>query len=67
MKVKEIIKHLEADGWHLVRIKGSHRQYKHPFKNGLVTVSGNLGDDVAKGTLNSILKQSGLKEAEKGG
>lgn len=66
MKVKEIIKHLEADGWHLVRIKGSHRQYKHPFKNGLVTVSGNLGDDVAKGTLNSILKQSGLKEAEKG-
>jgi len=66
LKVKEIIKHLEADGWHLVRIKGSHRQYKHPFKNGLVTVSGNLGDDVAKGTLNSILKQSGLKEAEKG-
>jgi predicted RNA binding protein YcfA (HicA-like mRNA interferase family) len=66
LKVKEIIKLLEADGWHLVRIKESHRQYKHPLKNGLVTVSGNFGDDVAKGTLNSILKQSGLKEAEKG-
>lgn len=66
MKVRDIIKLLEKDGWHLMRIRGSHRQYKHPFKNGLVTVSGNLSDDVAKGTLNSILKQSGLKEAEEG-
>lgn len=49
-----------------MRIKGSHRQYKHSFKKGLVTVSGNLGDDVAKGTLNSILKQSNLKVAEEG-
>jgi len=42
-------------------MKGDHRQYKHPVKKGLVTISGKLGDDIAKGTLNSILKQAGLK------
>lgn len=43
------------------RTKGSHRQYKHSTKTGLVTVSGKLSDDLAAGTLNSILKQAGLK------
>lgn len=64
MKIREVIKKIEKDGWYLVRIKGSHRQYKHPNKKGLVTISGNLRDDLAKGTLNSILKQSGLKEVK---
>ena len=61
MKVKELIKLIEKDGWYSVRVKGSHRQYKHPSKKGLVTISGHLGDDIARGTLNSILKQAGLK------
>jgi len=50
--------------WFLDRTRGSHRQYKHHFKRGLVTISGNLNDEVPKGTLNSIMKQSGLKEVE---
>ena len=52
---------LDDDGWYLARSRGSHRQYKHPTKPGLVTVAGKPGDDVAPGTLNSILKQAGLK------
>ena len=61
MKVKDVIKRLEQDGWLLARVKGSHRQYKHPFKNGLVTVPGKLSDELAPGTLNSISKQAGWK------
>jgi predicted RNA binding protein YcfA (HicA-like mRNA interferase family) len=61
MKVREIIKLIEADQWFLDRARGSHRQYKHPTKRGLVTVPGKLGDDLAPGTLNSILKQAQLK------
>ncbi|MBL0140766.1 MAG: type II toxin-antitoxin system HicA family toxin [Betaproteobacteria bacterium] len=53
---------LNDDGWHLVTTRGSHRQFKHPTKPGRVTVHGKPGDDVAPGTLNSILKQSGLKK-----
>ncbi len=63
MKVSEIIKIIEDDGWILVRQKGSHRQYKHRFKKGLVTIASHkMSDDVAKGTLNSILKQAQLKQ-----
>ena len=53
---------LEQDGWNLVRTHGSHHQYKHPTKSGLVTVPGKPGDELARGTLNSILKQAGLKQ-----
>ena len=59
MKVKEIIKIIEDDGWYLSRQKGSHRQYKHSFKKGVVTIAVHkLSDDLAKGTINSILKQA---------
>jgi predicted RNA binding protein YcfA (HicA-like mRNA interferase family) len=61
LKVREIIKSLERDGWFLDRTRGSHRQYKHAIKRGLVTVAGKPGDDLAPGTQNSILKQAGLK------
>ncbi|HDL15656.1 MAG TPA: addiction module toxin, HicA family [Euryarchaeota archaeon] len=61
MKIRDVIKLIEKDGWYQVRTRGSHRQYKHPIKKGLVTISGNLNGDIAKGTLNSILKQVGLK------
>jgi predicted RNA binding protein YcfA (HicA-like mRNA interferase family) len=52
---------LADDGWFQVRQRGSHRQLKHPTKPGLVTLAGKPGDDLAPGTLNSILKQAGLK------
>jgi len=61
MAVSELIKVLKQDGWYIVRTKGDHRQFKHPIKKGLVTVSGNLSDDVKKGTLGSVLRQAGLK------
>jgi predicted RNA binding protein YcfA (HicA-like mRNA interferase family) len=61
MKVKEAIAIIENDGWYLVRTRGSHRQYKHPIKSGLVTIAGKLSDDLASGTANSILKQAQLK------
>lgn len=64
MKVREIIKLIEADGWYLVDTKGSHRQYKHSTKLGRVTIAGNINDDLAPGTLNSILKQAKLKEVK---
>ena len=62
IKVRDIIKQLEADGWYLARTRGSHRQYKHPTKSGLVTVPGKLSDDLAPGTSNNILKQAQLRE-----
>ncbi|MDX2097701.1 MAG: type II toxin-antitoxin system HicA family toxin [Leptolyngbyaceae cyanobacterium bins.59] len=61
LKVGQVIELIQEDGWYLERTKGSHRQYKHPEKAGLVTVPGKLSDDLAPGTLNSILKQAGLK------
>jgi predicted RNA binding protein YcfA (HicA-like mRNA interferase family) len=61
VKVREIIKLIEEAGWYLDRTRGSHRQYKHQTRTGLVTVSGKPGDDLAPGTQNSILKQAGLK------
>jgi predicted RNA binding protein YcfA (HicA-like mRNA interferase family) len=62
MKISDIIKMIEEDGWYLVRTRGSHQQYKHPTKSGLVTIAGKLSDDLATGTLNSIYKQAGLKK-----
>ncbi|MGH9377657.1 MAG: type II toxin-antitoxin system HicA family toxin [Terriglobia bacterium] len=62
MKVRDVIQILEKDDWYLVRTKGSHHQYKHPTRKGLVTVPGRGNDDLAPGTLNSILKQAGLKQ-----
>jgi predicted RNA binding protein YcfA (HicA-like mRNA interferase family) len=61
MKVREAIDLIEDDGWYLVRTRGSHRQYKHPIKSGLVTIAGKPSEDLAIGTVNSILKQSQLK------
>jgi predicted RNA binding protein YcfA (HicA-like mRNA interferase family) len=63
VKVREIIRLIEKDGWRHVRTRGSHRQFQHPVKPGTVTVAGKLGLDVPPGTLNSILKQSGLKRS----
>ena len=58
MKIKEIIKLIENDGWLQVAQRGSQRQYKHAEKTGRVAIAGKLSDDIDKGTLNSILKQA---------
>jgi predicted RNA binding protein YcfA (HicA-like mRNA interferase family) len=65
MKIREIIRLLEEDGWYLVVTRGSHRQFKHPSKPGRVTVAGHLSHDLAPGTLNSILKQARLEKRER--
>ena len=62
MKVRDITKMIEPDGWYLVATKGSHRQYKHPTKPGRVTIAGHPSHDLAPGTLNSVLKQAKLNE-----
>jgi predicted RNA binding protein YcfA (HicA-like mRNA interferase family) len=61
MKVREVIKILENDGWYQVRMRGSHRQFHHDTKPGTVTVAGKSNIDMPPGTFNSILKQAGLK------
>ena len=61
MKVRDIIRMIEKDGWYLAVTRGSHRQYKHPRKPGRLTIPGNMSHDLPPGTLNSILKQAGLK------
>ena len=60
MKVSEVIRILRDDGWYLDRVRGSHRQYKHLTKPGVVTIAGKPSDDLAPGTLKSIFKQAGL-------
>lgn len=60
MKVRELIQRLKDDGWVHVRTRGSHRQFRHPEKPGVVTVAGRPGADLPVGTLRSALKQAGL-------
>ena len=62
MKVKELIALIESDGWVQVRQRGSHRQFYHLRKPGTVTVAGKPSVDIPPDTLNSVLKQAGLKK-----
>ncbi|WP_286291474.1 type II toxin-antitoxin system HicA family toxin [Methylomarinovum tepidoasis] len=62
VKVRDLIKRLEADGWVQVRMRGSHRQFRHPNKPGTVTISGKPGADVPPGTLRSVLRQAGWEK-----
>ena len=65
MKVRDVIKLIEADGWYVAVMKGSHRQYKHANKPGRFTIAGHPSDEMSPGTLNSVLKQSQLKKLKK--
>jgi predicted RNA binding protein YcfA (HicA-like mRNA interferase family) len=65
VKVRELIRELETDGWVQVRQVGSHRQFRHPTKPGTVTVPGNPGDDMAKGTVASVVRQAGLARRQR--
>jgi predicted RNA binding protein YcfA (HicA-like mRNA interferase family) len=64
VKVRDVIRLVESDGWRHVRTTGSHRHYKHPSKPNVVTIPGHPGDQMPKGTLKSILKAAGLEEKE---
>jgi predicted RNA binding protein YcfA (HicA-like mRNA interferase family) len=64
LKLRDPLPRWNDDGWALVATRGSHRQYRHPTKPGRVTIAGKPSDDLAPGTLNSILKQAGLKETK---
>ena len=61
MKVRDVIRLLSRDGWIVVAWRGSHRQFKHPWKPGRVTVSGHPSDEMPRGTLASVLRQAGLR------
>ncbi|PWT95781.1 MAG: addiction module toxin, HicA family [Blastocatellia bacterium] len=67
MKIKDVLKMLDGDGWELARTRGSHRQFRHPTKPGTVTVAGKPSVEVPKGTLGSILRQAGLKRSDEEG
>jgi predicted RNA binding protein YcfA (HicA-like mRNA interferase family) len=58
VKVREVLRRLVDDGWYLVATRGSHRQFKHRSKPGRVTVSGNLGREMAPGILASVFRQA---------
>jgi predicted RNA binding protein YcfA (HicA-like mRNA interferase family) len=62
VKVREVIKLIEAEGWYLVRTKGSHRQFHHQTKRGTVTIAGKPGLELPPGTLKSVLKQAQLTD-----
>ena len=62
MKVRDVLRTIEADGWVLDRTRCSHRQYKHASRPGVVTVPGKPGDDLPYGTLKSIWKQAGIED-----
>jgi predicted RNA binding protein YcfA (HicA-like mRNA interferase family) len=64
MKVRDVIRLIEDDGWRCVVVRGSHRQFTHGSKTGRVTISGHPGDDMPKGTLASVLRQARI---ERGG
>ena len=64
MKVREVIKRIEADGWYIIRTRGDQRHYKHPTKPGIVTISGQLGTDMPIGTLLSVFRQAQLEKRE---
>ncbi len=61
MKIRDLLKLIEKDGWYQVTQRGSHRQFKHLSKPGRVTIAGHPSQEMNKGTLNNILKQAGLK------
>lgn len=62
VKYRDLMKQLKADGWHIVAVRGSHRQLKHPVKRGRVTVAGSPNDDIHPRTLKSIRRQAGWED-----
>jgi len=65
MKVREVVRLLERNGWRLDRQRGSHRQFRHPSKPGTVTIAGKPSDELKAGTLASIFRQAGMTEGNR--
>jgi len=61
MRVREVVRLLQKEGWIQMRSKGSHRHFRHPTRSSVITVPGNDGKELAPGTLNDILKKAELK------
>ena len=61
VKIRDMVRMIEPDGWRLVNKEASHRQYKHPDTKGRVTIAGHPSMDLDPKTQNSSLKQAGLK------
>jgi predicted RNA binding protein YcfA (HicA-like mRNA interferase family) len=64
IKVREILRRLEEDGWYQARMKGSHRVLKHPEKPGIVVLPGSPNDEVAPGTVRNVWKQAQLEDEQ---
>lgn len=62
VKIRDVLKRLNAEGWYVDRQKGSHRQLKHPDKPGRVTVAGHPSMDLHPDTLKSISQQAGWEQ-----
>jgi predicted RNA binding protein YcfA (HicA-like mRNA interferase family) len=62
VKVRDLIRLLESNGWRLKTVRGSHRQFKHPDKRMVVTVAGQNAKDIPIGTLKAVLKAAELEE-----
>jgi predicted RNA binding protein YcfA (HicA-like mRNA interferase family) len=60
MRLPDLIRRLEADGWLRVRLRGPHRQYVHPEKPGVLTIRRHLTDELAPGAVHSVLLQAGV-------
>ena len=65
VKVRDVVRLLEDDGWRLDRQRGSHRQYRHADKRGTVTIAGQAGDELKTGTLASIFRQAGIERDQR--
>ena len=61
MKVRDVIKLIEEDGWYLIKMEGDHRQYKHPAKRGRVTIAGHPSKEIPPGTVLTIFKQAQIR------
>ncbi len=62
MKVRELLKRLDEEGYEMVRTRGSHRQLRSPDGRTLVTVAGKPSDTLKAGTLGSIRRATGLED-----
>jgi predicted RNA binding protein YcfA (HicA-like mRNA interferase family) len=65
VKVRDLIRLVESDGWRHVRTTGSHRHFKHPFKPLVVTIPGHLSDTIPAGTLKSVLRAAGVEDRKR--
>jgi len=65
VKVRDVIKLVEEDGWYYTKTTGSHRHYKHPIKRGKVTIPGHPSDEMNPSVFNSVLKQAQINKRRK--